>query len=65
MQFNWFKNLRKPISSSVEEAQNEIIETQGLQSGIGINVLLVDEVDKIIYKCPEATLEFIRSWIYQ
>jgi len=41
------------------------METQGFKSGIGINVLLVGEVAEIIDKCPEATLEIIRSWMYQ
>ena len=65
MPFKWFKNLRKPIIPSVEEEQNGRIETQGFKSGIGINVLLVGEVAEIIDKCPEATLEIIRSWMYQ
>ena len=65
MPFKWFKNLRKPISPSVEEVQNERIKTQGFNSGVGTNVLLVGEVAEIIDKCPEATLEIIRSWMYQ
>ena len=65
MLFKWFKNTRKPIGPSVEEAQNESMETQGFKSGIGINVLLVGEVAEIIDKSPEATLEVIRSWMYQ
>ena len=65
MPFKWSKNLRKPTSPSVEEVQNERIETQGFKSGVGINVLLVGEVAKIIDKCPEATLEIIRSWMHQ
>ena len=65
MLFKWFKNTREPISPSVDEAHNESTESQGLKSGIGIHVLLVGEVAEIIDKCPEATLEIIRSWMYQ
>tara|TARA_A100000164_G_scaffold219817_1_gene195109 strand:- start:12 stop:215 length:204 start_codon:yes stop_codon:yes gene_type:complete len=65
MLFKWFKNTRKPISPSVDEAQNESTGTQGFKSGIGIHVLLVGEVAEIIDKCPEAALKIIRSWMYQ
>ena len=65
MLFKLFKNTRKSIGPSVEEAQNESMETQGFKSDIGINVLLIGEVAEIIDKCPEATLEIIRSWMYQ
>ena len=65
MLFKWLKNTRKPTGPSVEEAQNESMEPQVFKSGIGINVLLVGEVAEIIDKCPEATLEIIRSWMYQ